>query len=67
LRLPKLIYEILPYFLVAVGILFVTLAVIQYEYAPTLFIFLVGMLCISGGSFMVLMRVISRREKSRNN
>ncbi len=67
MRLPKLIYEILPYFLVAVGILFVTLAVIQYEYAPTFFIFLVGMLCISGGSFMVLMRVISRREKSRNN
>ncbi len=67
MRLPKLIYEILPYFLVAVGILFVTLVVIQYEYAPTLFIFLVGMLCILGGSFMVLMRVIYRREKSRDN
>ncbi len=66
MRLPKLIYEVIPFFLIAVGILFVTLAVLQYEYAPTLFIFLVGMLCILGGSFMFLMRVISRMEKSRD-
>ncbi len=64
MRLPKPIYEVIPYFLVAVGILFVTLVVLQYEYAPTLFVFVVGWLCIFGGSFVLLVRVISRREKS---
>ncbi len=64
MRIPKPIYEVIPYFLIAVGILFVTLVVLQYEYAPTLLVFVVGWLCIFGGSFLVLVRVISRREKS---
>lgn len=60
LRLPKPIYEALPFFLIAVGALFVFLSVDRYEYAPTLIIMLLGFLCIMGGILLVVLRVIYR-------
>ncbi len=62
--LPKPVYEGVPYFLIAVGILFVTLVLRRYEYAPTLLIWLLGMLCIMAGAFLLLIRLIIRRKKS---
>jgi len=62
--LPKPVYEGVPYFLIAVGILFVTLVLKRYEYAPTLFIWLLGMLCIMAGILLILTRVIVRRRNS---
>jgi len=59
-RLPKPIYEGLPFFLVGVGILFITLVLNRYEYAPTLFIWLVGIFCILAGVFIFAIRMIYR-------
>ena len=61
--LPKPIYESVPYFLIAVGILFVTLVLRRYEYAPTLFIWLLGVLCILAGILLLAFRVIMRQSK----
>jgi hypothetical protein len=60
LRLPKPIYEAVPFFLVGVGILFITLVVKRYEYAPTMFIWLVGIFCILGGILLFAVRIIYR-------
>jgi hypothetical protein len=60
LRLPKPIYEALPFFLIGAGILFVTLVVNRYEYAPTMFIWLVGLFCILGGILLFAVRMIYR-------
>jgi len=60
LRLPKPIYEALPFFLVGAGILFITLVVNRYEYAPTMFIWLVGIFCILGGILLFAIRIIYR-------
>ena len=60
MRLPKPIYEGMPFFLVGVGILFVTLVLNRYEYAPTLFIWLVGIFCILGGVLLFAIRMIYR-------
>jgi hypothetical protein len=60
LRLPKPIYEALPFFLVGAGILFITLVVNRYEYAPTMFIWLVGLFCILGGVLLFAVRLIYR-------
>lgn len=60
MRLPKPIYEGLPFFLMGVGILFVTLVLNRYEYAPTLFIWLVGIFCILAGVFILAIRMIYR-------
>jgi hypothetical protein len=65
LRLPKPIYEALPFFLVSAGILFITLVVNRYEYAPTMFIWLVGIFCILGGILLFTVRMIYR-IKSRS-
>jgi len=59
-RLPKPIYEGMPFFLVGVGILFVTLVLKRYEYAPTLFIWLVGIFCILAGVLLLAIRMIYR-------
>jgi NhaP-type Na+/H+ or K+/H+ antiporter len=50
----------MPFFLVGVGILFVTLVLNRYEYAPTLFIWLVGIFCILGGVLLFAIRMIYR-------
>jgi hypothetical protein len=63
-RLPKPIYEGLPYFLVAVGALFITLVLTGYEYAPTLFIWLLGLFCIIAGVGLFLTRLSYRRQHS---
>lgn len=60
MRLPKPIYEGMPFFLVGVGILFITLVLNRYEYAPTLFIWLVGILCILAGVLIFTVRMIYR-------
>ena len=60
MRLPKPIYEGMPFFLVGVGILFITLVLDRYEYAPTLFIWLVGILCILAGILIITVRMIYR-------
>ncbi len=60
MRLPKPIYEALPFFLVGAGILFITLVVNRYEYAPTMFIWLVGLFCILGGVLLFAVRLIYR-------
>ena len=64
MRLPKLIYEAIPYFLIAVGILFVTLVLNRYEYAPTLFIWLLGLLCILAGVLLFAIRLVYRMRNS---
>jgi hypothetical protein len=60
LRLPKPLYEALPFFLVGAGALFITLVVNRYEYAPTMFIWLVGIFCILGGILIFAIRMIYR-------
>lgn len=68
MRLPKPIYEALPFFLIGVGILFVTLVVNRYEYAPTLLIWLIGIFCILGGIFLLVIRLIYRiKSKSADD
>ncbi len=62
MRLPKPIYEVLPYFLVAIGVLFVTLVLKGYEYAPTLSIWLLGLFCILAGIALFLTRLSYRRQ-----
>ncbi|RLA23384.1 MAG: hypothetical protein DRQ63_11745 [Gammaproteobacteria bacterium] len=63
MRLPKPIYEIVPYFLVAVGSLFIVLVLKQYEYAPMLFIWFLGLFCIIAGLGLIVTRFISRRSR----
>jgi len=61
-RLPKPIYESLPIFLIAVGIVFVVLVMKQYEYAPTLFSWLLGLFCIFAGIALLAVRIIYRMQ-----
>jgi len=63
LRLPKPIYEALPFFLIGAGILFVTLVLNRYEYAPTVLIWLVGLFCILGGTLLLTVRLIYRIKR----
>lgn len=60
LRLPKPLYEALPFFLLGVGTLLITLAVNRYEYAPTLLTWLVGIFCLLGGALILTVRLIYR-------
>lgn len=46
--------------MMGVGILFVTLVLNRYEYAPTLFIWLVGIFCILAGAVILAIRMIYR-------
>lgn len=63
MRLPKPVYEIVPYFLVAVGSLFIVLVLHQYRYAPMLFIWLLGLFCIIAGLAVIFTRFIARRSR----
>jgi len=63
MRLPKPVYEIVPYFLVAVGSLFIVLVLNQYRYAPMLFIWLLGIFCILAGLAVIMTRFIARRSR----
>ncbi len=67
MRLPKPIYEVLPYFLIAVGSLFIYLVLRQYEYAPTLFIWLLGIFCIVAGVAMIITRWLYRHSVNENS
>ena len=60
MKLPRPIYEALPFFLVGVGILFISLVLNWYEYAPTLFIWLLGIFCILGGLALFAVRLVFR-------
>ena len=64
MRLPKPIYEGLPFFLVAIGVLFIALVLRGYEYAPTLWIWLLGMFCVLAGAALLVIRVLYRRQHS---
>jgi predicted branched-subunit amino acid permease len=64
-QLPKPLYEALPYFLVAMGILFITLVMKRYEYAPTLFIWLLGLFCVIAGAVLFSVRLIFRMQHAR--
>ena len=66
MRLPKPIYEVLPYFLIGIGVLFVYLVLRQYEYAPTLFIWLLGVFCIIAGVALIVTRWMFRRAARQN-
>lgn len=59
-KLPRPIYEAMPFFLVGAGILFITLVLKRYAYAPTLFIWLVGIFCILAGIVILTIRMIYR-------
>jgi hypothetical protein len=63
MRLPKPIYEIVPYFLVAVGSLFIVLVLSQYRYAPMLFTWLLGLFCVIAGLGLIIIRFIARRSR----
>jgi len=63
MRLPKPLYESVPYFLVAVGSLFVVLVLRQYQYAPMLFTWLLGLFCIIAGLALLVIRFIARRSR----
>jgi len=63
MRLPKPLYEAVPYFLVAVGSLFVVLVLRQYQYAPMLFTWLLGLFCIIAGLALLVIRFIARRSQ----
>ena len=65
MRLPRSIYEILPFFLIGIGALFIYLVLRRYEYAPTLFIWLLGIFCIIAGVAMLATRVIYRYSAKR--
>ena len=60
LRLPKPLYEALPFFLLGAGTLLITLAVNRYEYAPTLLTWLVGIFCVLAGALILSVRLIYR-------
>ena len=60
MRLPKPIYEAIPFFLVGSGALFITLALKRYEYVPTVLTWLVGIFCILGGLLLLTIRLIYR-------
>ena len=62
MQLPKPIYEALPYVLIAIGSLFIYLVLRQYEYAPTLFIWLLGIFCIVAGAAMIIIRLMYRHN-----
>lgn len=66
MRLPKPIYEVLPYFLIGIGTLFIYLVLRQYEYAPTLFIWLLGIFCIIAGVALIVTRWMFRRAAKLN-
>ena len=67
MRLPKPIYEAMPFFLVGVGILFIFLAINRYEHAPTLLVMLVGFLCVMGGTLLLAIRIVYRiRSKAED-
>ena len=63
MRLPKPLYESVPYFLVAVGSLFIVLVLRQYPYAPMLFTWLLGLFCIIAGLALIVIRFIVRRSR----
>jgi len=66
MRLPKIIYEFLPFFLIGIGTLFIYLVLNRYEYAPTLFILLLGIFCIIAGTAMIVTRQTFRYSAKRN-
>jgi len=63
MRLPKPIYEVIPYFLVVVGSLFIVLVLRGYEYAPMLFTWFLGLFCIVAGFALIVTRFIARRSR----
>jgi len=63
MRLPKPIYELVPYFLVAAGSLFIALVLRQYDYAPMLFTWFLGLFCIIAGLGLIIIRFMARRSR----
>jgi len=63
-RLPKPIYEAIPYFLIVIGIVFISLVMNQYEYAPTLFAWLLGLFCVIAGIVLLVVRLVYRMRRA---
>ena len=62
--LPKPVYEILPFLLIGLGVIFITLVLNRYEYAHVLWFMLLGFLCILAGVITLGARIIYRLRKA---
>jgi len=67
LRLPKPLYEGMPFLLIGVGIFLVALVLNRYEHAPTLVGWLVGLAAIVAGAFTLAARIYSRMQRKRQD
>jgi heme/copper-type cytochrome/quinol oxidase subunit 1 len=67
LRLPKPIYELMPFFLIGVGVFFIALVLNRYEHAPTLVAWFAGIICIVGGTVVLVTRVVTRSRRRRGD
>ena len=62
--LPKPIYEAVPFFLIGIGVLFISLVLNRYEYAHVLWFMLLGFICILGGVIILGVRIIYRVSRA---
>jgi len=67
LRLPKPIYETLPFFLIGVGTFLIALVLNRYEHAPTLAAWLLGLTAVVVGALMLAARIYSRVYNARED
>ena len=67
MRLPKPIYESLPFFLIGVGIFLIALVLNRYEHAPTLAAWLLGLTAIIAGALMLAARIYARILRARED
>ena len=64
--LPKPIYEVLPFFLIGVGVLFIALVINRYEYAHVLWFMLLGFICILLGIIVLGVRIVYRINTAKS-
>jgi hypothetical protein len=62
--IPKPVYEILPFLLIGLGVIFITLVLNRYEYVHVLWFMLLGFLCILAGVITLGVRIIYRLRKA---
>ena len=67
MRLPKPLYESMPFILIGTGIVFLSLVLNRYEYAPTLMTWFTGLACIICGLVVLGARIYSRRQRVSND
>ena len=64
--LPKPVYENLPFLLIGLSVIFITLVLNRYEYAHVLWFMLLGFLCIFAGVITLGVRIIYRLKKANS-